>query len=65
MPPLAVPPCTELPRMSTGELGKGQGVSASSHLVGFCELNDNTIKGLISLLSVEHEIEFIAYTCDS
>ena len=29
---------------------------------GFGELNDNTIKGLTSLLSVEHEIEFIAYT---
>ena len=38
-------------------------VSAFSPLVGFGELNDNTIKGLISLLSVEHEIEFIAYTC--
>ena len=63
MPPLAVPPCTELPRMSVGELGKGQGVSASSPLVGFGELNDNAIKGLTSLLSVEHEIEFIAYTC--
>ena len=31
--------------------------------MGFGELNDNTIKGLISLLSVEQEIEFIAYTC--
>ena len=30
---------------------------------GFGELNDNTIKGLTSLLSVEQEIEFIAYTC--
>ena len=28
-------------------------VSASSPLVGFDELNDNTIKGLTSLLSVE------------
>jgi hypothetical protein len=37
--------------------------SASSPLVGFGELNDNIIKGLISLLSVEQEIEFIAYTC--
>ena len=37
--------------------------SASSPLVGFVEFNDNTIKGLTSLLSVEHEIEFIAYTC--
>jgi hypothetical protein len=26
-------------------------------------LNDNIIKGLISLLSVEQEIESIAYTC--
>ena len=42
---------------------KGKIVSASSSLVGFGELNDNTIKGLISLLSVEQEIEFIAYTC--
>ena len=38
-------------------------VSASSPLVGFGELNDNTIKGLTSLLSVEQKIEFIAYTC--
>ena len=38
-------------------------VSASSPLVGFGELNNNTIKGLTSLLSVEQEIEFIAYTC--
>ena len=37
-------------------------VSASSLLVGFGKLNDNTIKGLISLLSVEQEIESIAYT---
>jgi hypothetical protein len=36
--------------------------SASSHLVGFGELNDNTIKGLTSLLSVEQKIELIAYT---
>ena len=39
-------------------------VSASSPLVGFGKLNDNTIKGLISLLSVEQEIEFIVYTCE-
>ena len=32
---------------------KGEIVSASSLLVGFGELNDNTIKGLTSLLSVE------------
>ena len=38
-------------------------VSASSPLVGFGELNNNTIKGLTSLLSVKQEIEFIAYTC--
>ena len=38
-------------------------VSASSPLVGFGKLNDNTIKGLISLLSVEQEIKSIAYTC--
>ena len=38
-------------------------VSASSPLVGFGKLNDNTIKGLISLLSVEQEIVFIVYTC--
>ena len=31
---------------------KGEIVSASSPLVGFGELNDNTIKGLTSLLSV-------------
>ena len=38
-------------------------VSASSPFVGFDELNDNTIKGLTSLLSVKQEIKFIAYTC--
>ena len=38
-------------------------VSASRPLVGFGKLNDNTIKGLISLLSIEQEIESIAYTC--
>ena len=38
-------------------------VSASSPLVGFGDLNDNIIKGLTSLLSVEQKIEFIAYTC--
>jgi hypothetical protein len=42
---------------------KGEIVSASSPLVGFGKLNDNTIKGLISLLSVKQEIESIAYTC--
>ena len=42
---------------------KGEIVSASSPLVGFGKLNDNTIKGLISLLSVEQKIESIAYTC--
>ena len=31
---------------------KGEIVSASSPLVGFGELNDNTTKGLTSLLSV-------------
>ena len=41
---------------------KGEIVSASSPLMGFVKLNDNTIKGLISLLSVEQEIEPIAYT---
>ena len=41
---------------------KGEIVSASSPLVGFGKLY-NTIKGLISLLSVEQEIESIAYTC--
>jgi hypothetical protein len=33
--------------------------SASSPLLGFGEWNDNTIKGLTSLLSVEQKIEFI------
>jgi len=37
--------------------------SVSSPLVDFGELNDNIIKGLISLLSVGQEIESIAYTC--
>jgi hypothetical protein len=35
-------------------------VSASSPLVGFGELNDNIIKDLTSLRSVEQEIEFVA-----
>jgi hypothetical protein len=38
-------------------------VSASSPFVDFGEPNDNTIKSLTSLLSVEQKIEFIAYTC--
>jgi hypothetical protein len=42
---------------------KGEIVSAYSLLVGFGKLNNNTIKGLISLLSVEQEIESVAYTC--
>ena len=49
--------------MSTSLLGLDE--SASSPLVGFVEFNDNTIKGLTSLLSVvsvEQEIEFITYT---
>ena len=41
---------------------KGEILSASSPLVDFDKLNDNIIKGLISLLSVEQEIESIAYT---
>jgi hypothetical protein len=36
--------------------------SASNPLVDFGELNDNTIKGLTSLLSVEQEIMYIEYT---
>ena len=43
---------------------RGKIISTSSSLVGFGELNDNTIKGLTSLLSVEQEIEFIAYICE-
>ena len=43
---------------------KGEIERASSPLVGFGGLNDNIIKGLTSLLSVEQEIEFIAYTCE-
>ena len=49
--------------MLSSIIKKREIVSASSPLVGFGELNDNTIKGLTSLLSVEQEIEFIAYTC--
>jgi hypothetical protein len=30
--------------------------------VGFGELNDNTTKGLTSLLRVEHETKYIEYT---
>jgi len=37
-------------------------VSTSSPLMSFGELNGNTIKGLTSLLSVEYEIKYIAYT---
>jgi hypothetical protein len=36
--------------------------SASIPLVGFGGLNDNIIKGLISLLSVEQKIKYVAYT---
>jgi hypothetical protein len=49
--------------MLSSSTKKGEFVSASSPFVGFGELNDNTIKGLISLLSVEQEIKFIGYTC--
>ena len=49
--------------MLSSIIKKGEIISASSPLVGFGELNDNTIKGLTSLLSVEQKIEFIAYTC--
>jgi hypothetical protein len=35
---------------------KGEIKSASGPLLGFGELNDNIIKGLTSLLSVEQEI---------
>ena len=31
--------------------------------MGFGELNDNMIKGLISLLNVEQDIKPIVYTC--
>ena len=34
-------------------------VSASSPLVGFGKLNDNTIKGLTNLLSVKQEIKLL------
>ena len=50
--------------MLSSIIKKGEIISASSPLVGFDELNDNTIKGLTSLLSVEQEIESIAYTCE-
>ena len=50
--------------MLSSIIKKGEIVSASSALVGFGEFNDTTIKGLTSLLSVEQEIEFIAYTCE-
>jgi hypothetical protein len=38
-----------------------QNESASSPLVGFGGLNDNTIKVLVSLLNVEQEVEYISY----
>jgi len=41
---------------------KGEIERASSPLVGFGGFNNNIIKGLTSLLSVEQEIESIAYT---
>ena len=50
--------------MLSSIIKNGEIVSASSPFVGFGELNDNTIKGLTSLLSVEQEIEFIVYTCE-
>jgi hypothetical protein len=45
---------------SGSDTGSDDCVSASSPLVGFSELNDNTIKDLTSLRSVEQEIEFVA-----
>jgi hypothetical protein len=42
----------------------GSSISASIPLVGFGWLNDNTIKGLTSLLSVEQVIYYITYTWD-
>jgi hypothetical protein len=47
-------------RLTSLEIRKNE--SASSPLVGFGELNDNTIKGLTSLLSIEQEIKLITYT---
>jgi hypothetical protein len=40
----------------------GSSISASIPLVGFGWLNDNAIKGLTSLLSVEQVIYYITYT---
>jgi hypothetical protein len=40
---------------------KGEIVSASGPLVGFGELNDDTIKDLTSLRSVEQEIEYCTH----
>jgi hypothetical protein len=37
-------------------------VIASSPLVGFGELSNNTFKGITSLLSVEYEIQYVEYT---
>jgi hypothetical protein len=45
-------------------IGRVNRVSASSPLVGFGGLDDNMIKGLIILLSVEQEFDYIAYTCE-
>lgn len=44
--------------------GRVNNVSASSPLVGFGGLDDNMIKGLMILLSVEPEFDYIAYTCE-
>jgi hypothetical protein len=41
---------------------KGEIVSAFSPFCGFWCLNDNIIKGLTSLLRVEHETKYIEYT---
>jgi hypothetical protein len=41
---------------------KDEIISASSPFMGFGELKDNTIKGLISLLNVEQETKYIEYT---
>ena len=50
------------PAEAVADLDNGRGQvyeSASSPLVGFGGLNDNIIKGLISLPSVEQEIELL------
>ena len=51
--------CTDAKTRWLSLQAKFTSVSASSPLVGFGKLNDNTIKGLTNLLSVKQEIKLL------